>query len=144
MRLKTPKYANIPGDILFDRRIPPAARDTYSQIRAVAWGKPETPAFSIDEMEALTGKTRSTLYEHMRLLRHVGALLWRPAGKSDIICSFQKIEGLGQSEKSDSLNSNKRIVITDLRDHRLTINSQSEKSDSRKPKPSRSRREYLK
>jgi hypothetical protein len=73
---------------MFDPTIPPAAKDTGVQLRALAWGKDETPPLSIVQIAKVTGKSQATLYGHMRLLRIRGVLRWRPAGKTEIIVSF--------------------------------------------------------
>lgn len=135
------KYANIPGKILYDKRIAPTARDTYCQIRGLAWGKTETPPVTMKELEEATGKHQSTLYEHMRLLRHVGALLWRSASNSTFIFSFEPIDGPGNSENSESLNS-KRIVVKTLRVKKLLTKADSEFSEL-KPAASKARRRKL-
>lgn len=78
-------YITIPTALLFNADIPDAVKVTWCQLRSLAWGRDETPEFSAAQFEALTGKRQSTLYEHMRLLRIGGALLWRQGSKSNFI-----------------------------------------------------------
>lgn len=48
-------------------------------LRGLAWGKSETPPLSFDQLEDITGKSRATIYGHMRDLDTRGALRWRSA-----------------------------------------------------------------
>lgn len=75
-------------DILFDKRIPPAAVVTFMRLRALAWGRIETPPFSPAEFEALTGIGRSTLYGHLKLLRTCDDLRWRTLSDATMVVSF--------------------------------------------------------
>jgi hypothetical protein len=71
-----PRYiGNIPGHIAYNKSIPAVVRDTYVQVRGLGWGKPE---FSVrmEVMVELTGKSQSTLYEHLRLLEKCKTLRW--------------------------------------------------------------------
>lgn len=87
--LLPPRGLFVPTALIFDKELPAAAKDTAVQLRALGWGKDETPALSITQLEELTGKSQSTLYGHMRLLRLRGALRWRSAGTTEIIVAFE-------------------------------------------------------
>lgn len=87
--LLPPQGINIPTVVLFDKDIPAAVRDTWAQLRALAWGRGETPELSINQIAEITGKTKSTLYEHMRLLRLRAVLSWRAGSQATyIVVSF--------------------------------------------------------
>jgi len=77
--------SNIPICLLFNQQIPESAKVTWLQLRSLAWGVEETPEFSAEQFEDWTGKSQSTLYAHMRLLRSGGALSWRQGSKSTLI-----------------------------------------------------------
>ena len=64
----------------------------------------ETPALSMHQLCDILEKTRSTIYEHMRLLQARDALRWRPGGKSEIIVVFPQDDELLLSEYSDRLD----------------------------------------
>jgi hypothetical protein len=81
-------YVRIETDVLFDSNLPNAARVTYIQLRALAWGRTETPPFSPAEFEALTGTGRSTLYGHLKLLRTCDDLRWRTLSDATMVVSF--------------------------------------------------------
>lgn len=96
----------MPTSLIFDRQLSPATIHTWVQLRALAWGKPETPALSVQQLAEITGKKPSTLYGHMAALRDRDALRWRPADRSTIIVSFP--EAVDESEAviySDNLES---------------------------------------
>lgn len=80
----------MPTSLLFDRQLSPAAAHTWAQLRALAWGKSETPALSIQQLAEVTGKKPSTLYGHMAALRDRDALRWRPADRGTLIVSFME------------------------------------------------------
>jgi hypothetical protein len=43
------------------------------------------------QLTSLTGKSQSTLYGHMTLLRSRGALRWRPSAQGTIIVNFETV-----------------------------------------------------
>lgn len=87
--LLPPRGVFLPIRLLFDDQLTPAALQTWAQLRALAWGKPETPSLSLQQIYEMTGKKPSTLYGHMAILRDRGALRWRPAGSGTLIVSFE-------------------------------------------------------
>jgi hypothetical protein len=54
---------------------------------------------SLDRLKEITGKSRTTLYGHMTLLRSRGALLWRLAAKGTFILFFEFLERLISREE---------------------------------------------
>jgi hypothetical protein len=86
---------------LYAKDLPPAVRDTWIQLRGLAWGRQETPSLSLVQLSEILEKKRSTLYVHMRLLQARGALRWRPGSKSEIIVVFPSDEELLLSESLD-------------------------------------------
>ena len=105
--LLPPRGIFIPSTLLYDRKISPAVRDTWSQLRGLAWGQISTPPLTYQQIIEMTGKSQSTLFEHMRLLRITGALQWRSAGSATLIISFPEddwwISGI-DSENSEVLD----------------------------------------
>jgi hypothetical protein len=72
-------------------------RDTWLQLRALAWKNNETPPITMKTLAELTGKSERTLYGHMRVLKSLGALRWRKvvdAVSSQIIVSIPEDEAL--------------------------------------------------
>lgn len=107
--LLPPRGLFVPVGLIFDKLLPPAAKDTAVQLRALAWGQDETPPLSLEQLTELTGKSQSTLYGHMRLLRLRGVLRWRPAGTTEIIVVFERAFWLSEnlenvSKKLESSN----------------------------------------
>ena len=86
--LLPPRGIFIPTALLFECSLPPATVYTWAQLRALAWGRDETPPFSLDQISRLTGKKASTIYGHMAALRDRDALRWRPADRGTIVVSF--------------------------------------------------------
>ncbi|MBT7191788.1 MAG: helix-turn-helix transcriptional regulator [Anaerolineae bacterium] len=85
-----PTKVCIPSDIVFSRTISSPIRDIYIQLRGLAYGRTETPPVSFSQLSNITGKSVSTIYGHMAVLRDRGALRWRTAQDSTIIVSFPK------------------------------------------------------
>lgn len=83
-----PQYVNVPSQIVFDKTLQPAVRDTYIQIKALAWGNHATPPMTFKTLAGLTGKSVATLYGHLRILKDRAALQWRAVGDSTFIFSF--------------------------------------------------------
>jgi hypothetical protein len=91
--LLPPRGVFIPAWLIYNRTISPAALHTYAQLRGLAWGKHETPPISLNQLAEITGKSRSSLYGHMALLRSWGALRWRPSEAGTLIVSFSSAKG---------------------------------------------------
>jgi hypothetical protein len=89
-----PKYIIVPANLVYDQGLSNGVFRTYVQLRGLAWGKHETPPYSMDDLKEITGKSRTTLYGHMTLLRSRGALLWRLAAKGTFILFFESLERL--------------------------------------------------
>jgi hypothetical protein len=96
--LLPPRGLFVPTWILYDRSYPPAQAHTRLQLRGRAWGRSETPELSMAQLSALTGKSPSTLYGHLALLRSKAALRWRPSRQGTFIVAFDQ----GQDFAPDS------------------------------------------
>jgi hypothetical protein len=86
--LLPPNGIYIPIGIVFDLELTAPMFRTWCQLRSMAWGKKETPPFTIDQLAVLTGNKHSTIYGHMAALRHRDALRWRTADRGTLIVSF--------------------------------------------------------
>jgi hypothetical protein len=86
--LRPPRGIFSPTGLLFDPKLTDPVKTTAMQLRALGWGKEETPPLSMLQICQELGKGQTTVYGHMRLLRDRGALRWRPAGTTEIIVSF--------------------------------------------------------
>lgn len=104
--LLPPRGIETPTWLLYDKEISPAVRDTWTQLRGFAWGSDRTPPLKVNTVAEITGKSESTIYEHMRLLRDRTALQWQAAGNGEIIVFFDVIaelsENLEYSENSET------------------------------------------
>ena len=130
-RLLTPKFImNIPGSVAYNKNIPAAVRDTYTQLRGLAWGKKQSPPLTMDDLIRATGKSRNTLYEHMRFLRSSSVFHWQIRGESIYIFSFHD----ELSENSDlplSTESNPpRSTLTSVREKRERKSENSDLTDA--------------
>ncbi len=99
--LLPPRGIFVPGPLIYDKDLPPAVRDTWIQLRGLAWGRLETPSLSLVQLSEILNKKRSTLYEHMRLLQARGTLRWRPGSTSEIIVVFPSDDELLLSRSLD-------------------------------------------
>jgi hypothetical protein len=86
--LLPPRGIFIPTDIIFNPRFSPAILVTWIQVRCLAWGGWVTPALSMQELAAFTGKSQAKLHRHMSQLRRLSALSWRSTGQGTIIVTF--------------------------------------------------------
>jgi len=103
--LLPPRGVFVPASILYDKTITSAVRDTWAQLRGLAWGQLETPPLSMTQLEELLGKSQSTLYGHMTILRARSALRWRSARDGTLIVSFEDLENIQDSENLEKLDS---------------------------------------
>ena len=94
-----PRGVFSPSVIVYDKTLAPTVRDTYTMLRGLAWGKSETPPLSFAQLEDITGKSRTTIYGHMRDLDTRGALRWRSAGEARLIVSFFDLEDLSDEQQ---------------------------------------------
>ena len=86
--LLPPRGVFISTMMIYNREVPPSVVYTWIQLRGLAWDRTETPPLSMPQLSDLTGKSQSTLYGHMALLRSWGALRMRPSAKGTFIVSF--------------------------------------------------------
>jgi hypothetical protein len=86
--LLPPRGIYIPTMMIYNRELSPTVIHTWIQLRGLAWGRDETSQLSMLELSDLTGKSRSTIYGHMVLLRKWGALRWRSSDKGTFIVAF--------------------------------------------------------
>lgn len=124
--MKEPKYVgNLPGRVIYNKALPAAVRDTYTQVRGLGVGKAK---FSVvwKEMEEITGKSASTLKEHLRLLSSCNTLQW---SSDSSVALLVFTDPTPKSENSDApfiaFESNK-LRVTSLRKERK---GKSENSD---------------
>ena len=104
--LLPPRGIHVPTTIVFHKDLSPTVIHTWIQLRALAWGQDETPQLSILQLSNLTGKSRSTIFGHLALLRQWGALRWRSSEKGTLMVTFPADTGEfyldGDSLPSDS------------------------------------------
>lgn len=101
--LLPPRYVNIPAGLVYDQRLSPAVRDTYIQLRGLAWGRTELYDVTMDSLIELTGKSRATIYGHLAILRDTGWLLFSSARFGGLTVRF--ITDAAQDDPSKNLDS---------------------------------------
>ena len=72
-------FAQVSVRVIFELDLPPVIRDTYTALRVLAWGAPETPELSWGQIAQYTGKKRSTVYWHIRTSPPERISSWRRA-----------------------------------------------------------------
>lgn len=110
--LVPPHYINVPVGIVYDKTIPPQVLATYIQIRGTAWGEDETPEISVKKLMELTGKSRSTIYGHLGILRDSGWLLFNSTHHAGLTVRF--ISDAARDELSKNLDSLNEDGLTDI------------------------------
>ena len=96
--LLPPKGVYVPPNIAYDTTFSPAARDTYMQLRGLAWGKKVTPKLAIEMLSKLLGKSPSTIYGHLAYLRDRPVLCYEAAGDGTLIVTFLDEDDSGNLE----------------------------------------------
>lgn len=82
-------------------------RDTYDALRALAWGKSETPELSWNVMEPLVGKDKKTVYRHLQHLVSLGVMRWRVSGVGQIVIQFT--DGIHGADNCLKTETNKSL-----------------------------------
>lgn len=111
-----PHYVNVPTDMLFNCDLSEAIKDTYYKMRAFAWGKDETPILAWKDVLEAVGKKRSTIYQHLGVLRDTNWLLFSSTQHSCIQVRFldrtvmagdlsRSLDALNQEEVNTDLNT---------------------------------------
>jgi len=108
--LLPPRYVNCPVDLIFDLDIPAGIKETFLQLRGLAWDSNETPRMLWSDLTRITGKPQSTLYNHLADLRNRGWLLFSSAGKSFVIVVFRENGNLSQNLEL----VNEEVNLTDI------------------------------
>jgi len=144
--LLPPDFVKVPVELLFDTKLSPTLKVTLMQLRAMAWGKTETPPFSAAEFEELTGTDVKTFYKHLGALHTHDALRWRRGISSTFIVSFEcsDVQAVQTTEPAEILKNEKsqngELPLSLAPDQKLTQSDQKlvasqnrEFSKSRKP-----------
>ena len=83
-----PKYVNVPAGPAYDPELPDGVFRTYVQLRGLAWGKDRLDEVTVKKIMEVTGKSRSTIYGHLGILRDRGWLLFNSAHYSWLTVEF--------------------------------------------------------
>ena len=86
--LLPPRGIFVPTSVMYNHEYSPSVIHTWIQLRGLAWDRTETPPLSMNQLSGITGKSQSTLYGHLALLRSWGALRMRNSEKGTFILSF--------------------------------------------------------
>ena len=136
--LLPPSGIYIPTAMIYHREFSPTVIHTWIQLRGLAWGRDETPQISMLQLSELTGKSRSTLFGHMALLRSWGALRWRSSEVGTLIVTFpadtgeffldgDSLPSPGESEFPESENLEKLYPSLPSPINQLGINAVEER-----------------
>ena len=136
--LLPPSGIYIPTAMIYHREFSPTVIHTWIQLRGLAWGRDETPQISMLQLSELTGKSRSTLFGHMALLRSWGALRWRSSEVGTLIVTFpadtgeffldgDSLPSPGESEFPESENLEKLYPSLTSPINQLDINAVEER-----------------
>ena len=88
MSILPPKYINVPVEMVYTDAIPPALRDTWIQLRGLAWQNDETPELKASELANILSKSESTVYGHLSRLHNYSLLLLEKTATGKIRVSF--------------------------------------------------------
>ena len=83
-----PRYVNVPAGPVYDEDLPDGVLRTYVHLRGLAWGKERMEHVTVKEIMEVTGKSRSTIYGHLGVLRDRGWLLFNSAHYSWLTVEF--------------------------------------------------------
>ena len=110
----------VPNQILFDRSLSVGSKTTWMQLRALAGEDGETPMMSISALCEITGKSRTTIYDHISQLAELDFLQWQPYGRGRLsvrfVPDFAEEQRVEKSEKSDNLSGNPDVNSLKLKD----------------------------
>lgn len=90
----------IPAELIYGSGLPSGALHTWIWLRGLAGESCLTPAFSIQELARLCGKSASTIHSHLAMLKTIGALSWRTTRKGQVIIEFGSEVGEGDGQQN--------------------------------------------
>lgn len=93
---------SVPAALICAPGLPAAALHTWMQLRLLAQGGQAIAAGSMRELSRLTGKSPSTLYNHLAMLKNCGALRWRSAGQGVLSITFSSPEAPAGGEPTNA------------------------------------------
>jgi hypothetical protein len=109
--LLPPRGVFVPTSILYDLELSATVRDTWAQLRGLAWGQNETPELSPAQITSISGKSQSVVYGHLAMLRAKGALRWRSSRHGTLIFTFYDSQGFSGNQENCSDESEGEAVI---------------------------------
>jgi len=78
----------VPGAVLMYPALNPPMLHTWLQLKLLVGDQAESPPVSIPELEAYSGKSRSTLYTHLDALRRAELVRWCFAARGQLVLSL--------------------------------------------------------
>ncbi len=99
-----PRYVNVPAGPAYDPDLPDGVFRTYVQLRGLAWGKDRLDEVTVKKIMEVTGKSRSTIYGHLGILRDRGWLLFNSAHYSWLTVEFCGSDQDGEKEAIESVD----------------------------------------
>jgi len=83
-----PEHVTISSSIVYTNRLTPVLRDTYIQLKGLAWGQDETPELSIPQIAKICNKSVRTVYGHIAELQLRACIVVRAGNSSTLILGF--------------------------------------------------------
>jgi len=78
----------VPCEILYDKSLSVGLKTTWMQLRGMADEDGDMPMMSISTLCEITGKSRTTTYDHISQLSELGLLQWQPCGSGRLVVKF--------------------------------------------------------
>ena len=108
--LLPPDGVNVPNKILYNKSLSVGLKTTWMQLRGLADEDGEMPMMSISTLCEITGKSRTTTYDHLSQLSELGLLQWQPRGIGRLVVKFilddAHNQQVDESENLDNLSGN--------------------------------------
>ena len=110
----------VPSQILFNKSLSVGSKTTWMQLRALVGEDGEMPMMSISALCEITGKSRTTIYDHLSQLAELDFLQWQSYGRGRLsvsfVLDFEEEQRVEESEKSDNLSGNPDVNSLKLND----------------------------
>ena len=118
--LLPPDGVKVPNKVLYNKSLSVGLKTTWMQLRGLADEDGEMPMMSISTLCEITGKSRTTTYDHLSQLSELGLLQWQPRGIGRLVVKFilddAHNQQVDESENLDNLSGNPDVNSLKLKD----------------------------
>jgi hypothetical protein len=128
-----PERITIPRNLITQAGMSTGTLSTWLWLQALSQGNPPDRVYSVKELAALTGKSESTIYEHLRALRRQEELQWEKAGRGRFRLRLKPAETEPEEQEGDGTTTPSNKTAEQANERQNYDNPQIEQRFYEKP-----------